>query len=282
VGRIRRLLLDTPSGGHVRLGDVARVGIVPNPASIGHDSVSRYVDVRADVPGGDVGAVRRAVERQIQQVSFPLEYHAELLKPPANGTSHGRFVTFVIAAEIGILLLLQAALGGWTLAVILFLSLPLAALGGVLVALASGVEHSLGAVAGLLAVVGLAVRHGVILIARTHQLERQEGAVFGRSLVLRAARERLAPTVLAAVTIGVALLPFALAGDVPGNEITQPMAAVTLGGLVTATLLSLYIVPAIYLHFGPRAPRMTFRARGRRAPVPVLTHVNGGSSDASK
>jgi Cu/Ag efflux pump CusA len=260
---VRNLLIDTPSGGHVRLGDVAHLRIRPNPVDIRHEAVSRYVDVGADVRGRDLAEVQRDVERRLRGLSFPLEYHAEVLKASPAGqtsTSHTGFVTFAIAAAIGMFLLLQAAFGSWRLASLVFTTLPLAVVGGWLVALATGNQDSLGAYGGMLAVFGLAVRHAIMLVARFQHEERHNGHSFGSLLVLRGARERLSPTLMSTVTTALAVLPLVALGAVPGNEITQPMAEVILGGLVTSTLLNLFVLPAAYPHFRGPAPQPTHDA----------------------
>jgi Cu/Ag efflux pump CusA len=123
--------------------------------------------------------------------------------------------------------------------------------GGALAALAGGGSLSLSALFGLLAVLGIAARNGVLLISHCRRLE-QEGQAFGPGLVLRGARERLAPMVMTALTTGLALLPFVLFGDIPGHEVVRPMAIVILGGLVTSTLLNLFVIPTLYLRFGAR------------------------------
>jgi CzcA family heavy metal efflux pump len=250
VTSVRNLLIDTPGGGHVRLGDVARVQIRPNPVDIRHDAVSRYMDVRAAVQGRDAGAVRADVRRHLEDVALPLEYHAELIDTSTDERPTNGFVTFAIAAAAGIFLLLQAAFGSWRLAALLFVTLPIALVDGVLVAFISGTKLSLGELVGLFTIFAIAARNGIVLIRHFQHLAEHERQAFGPALVLRGARERLGPIVMTAVTTAVAVLPFAVLGDVAGNEITHAMAVVILGGLVTSTLLSLFILPALYLHYG--------------------------------
>jgi Cu/Ag efflux pump CusA len=102
----------------------------------------------------------------------------------------------------------------------------------------------------LLAVFGIAARNGIMLINHYQHLERHEGEPFGPKLVVRGTRERLAPILMTALAAGLALVPLVIAGDIPGHEIARPMAIVILGGLVTSTMLNLFIVPALYLRFG--------------------------------
>jgi Cu/Ag efflux pump CusA len=157
-----------------------------------------------------------------------------------------RLLALAIAAAIGVFFLLQAAYASWRLALLSFLTLPAALVGGVLAALLTGTS-SLGMLAGLLAVFGIAARNQIVLIRHYRHLMRYEGEPFGVGLALRGARERLAPVLMTTFATGLLLLPTLFLGDVPGLEIVRPMAIVILGGLVTATLLNLFIIPALYL-----------------------------------
>jgi Cu/Ag efflux pump CusA len=158
-----------------------------------------------------------------------------------------------LVAAIGIFLLLQAASGSWRVAGLLFWTLPLAAVGGVLTAPLAGGVRSLGALAGLLAVVGVAVRGNVALVRRYRQLAA-EGEPHGVDLVLRGTREAAGPVVLTALVTAALLLPFAVLGTVAGEEVLHPLAVVTIGGLVTATALTLLVLPVLYLRFAPAVP----------------------------
>jgi Cu/Ag efflux pump CusA len=150
-----------------------------------------------------------------------------------------------------VFLLLQTSFGSTRLAILSFLTLPSALVGGVLAAwLGSGVI-SLGSLVGFFTVFGIAARNGIMMINHFQHLEREEGEPFGRELVIRGARERLSPILMTALATGLALVPLAIAGDLPGHEIEHPMAIVILGGLVTSTLLNLFVVPSLYLRFAP-------------------------------
>jgi Cu/Ag efflux pump CusA len=251
VTSIRRLLIDTPRGGHVRIGDVARVAVTPNPVDIRHDSVSRFMDVRADVQGRGLSDVQDDVRQRLRSAAFPFEYHAEVIPASADLVAPaGRFVSLAVAAAIGILLLLQTALGSWRLAALVAVTLPVALVGGVVVALVHGSELSLGEAVGLFTVFAIAVRGAIVLLRRFEHLEREEQEPPGPAVVVQGTRDRLAPIVITAAVTAAAMLPIAVMGDVAGNEVTQPMALVVLGGLVTSTLLNLYILPTLYLHYG--------------------------------
>jgi Cu/Ag efflux pump CusA len=255
---IRRLLIDTPGGGHVRLGDVASVTVRPTPSVIQREASSRRIDVTADVRGRSVSAVRNDVRDRLREARFPLEYHAEVIADPTGHTASAkRLVGFGIAAAIGIFLVLQAAFGSWRLASLAFLTLPIALVGGEVAGIIGGRTFSLGALAGLLAVFAIAARNMIVLIRHYQRMEQREDAGPRSELVVRGARDRLTPIAITAAATAVALLPFVVLGDRPGYEIVHPMALVVLGGLVTTTLLSLFVVPALYLRFGPRARRLT-------------------------
>ena len=245
---IEELLIDTPNGGHVRLGDVADVRVMPTPTVIKHEAISPRIDVVANVRGRDLGTVTREVERRLKEVEFPLEYHPELLgEYVERQAAQNRLLVVAVVAAIGIYLLLQASFESWRLASLAFLALPTALVGSVLAAFVDGCMISLGSLVGFLAVLGIAARNGIMLINHYQHLQRHEGEIFGSGLVLRGARERLAPILMTAMTTALALLPFVLFGEIAGLEIEHPMATVILGGLVTSTLLNMFIIPPLYL-----------------------------------
>jgi len=251
LASLRELPIDTPGGGQVRLGDVAEVRIASTPTVIRHEANAPYIDVGFNVRGRDLGAVVGDVESALQQIEFPREYHPELIGEYAERQAAlQRILGVVVAAAIGIYLLLQVAFDRWRLATLVFLALPAALVGGVLAAGLGGGILSVGSLVGFLTVLGIAARNGILLISHYQHLEQHEGESFGPGLVLRGARERFAPILMTALTTGVALVPLAIAGGIPGHEIAYPMAIVILGGLVTATVHNLFIMPALYLRFG--------------------------------
>ena len=253
---LENLLLDTPSGEHVRLRDVADIRVVPTPNVIHHEGLLRNIDVGANIDGSrDLGSVVADFERRLNEVEWPAEFRAELLgEYTERQAAQRRLLIFSVAAGIGILLLLQASFGSWRLATLTFLTLPIALVGGVLAAYLGGGMISLGSLVGFLTVLGIVARNGIMLISHYQHLERFEGVPFGPELVLRGARERVVPILMTVLTTGLALVPLIVAGQIPGQEIEHPMAIVILGGLLTATWLNLFVVPSLYLRFG-RRPR---------------------------
>jgi CzcA family heavy metal efflux pump len=251
VADVRNLLIDKPDGGHIRLDEVADVRVSQAPLAIKREAVSRYLDVEADVSGRSLDAVAGEVEDRLADLTFPLEYHAEVLqKTTGDEINGGRMVAFAVAAAIAIFLLLQAAFRSWRLAVLAFLALPVALVGGVLVALVDGAELSLGSMLAFLALFGLAARHTVVLVRHLQELELGEGDALRLPLIERGARDHLGSVSTSVAASAVVMLPFAIAGDIPGLEIVHPMALVLLGGLVSVALLALFVLPAAYLQFG--------------------------------
>jgi CzcA family heavy metal efflux pump len=256
---IRNLPIDTPSGAVVRLADVADVRVRPALNIIKRENNERRIDVRAGVHGRSLSAVVGDVKSNLAKVDMPAGYRAEVLGEAEETTqAQHRLLIFGIAAAIGIFLLLQAAFGSLRIAAMFFLTLPMALVGGILAAsLFSDGLLSLGSLVGFLAVFGIAARNGILLINHCQHLERHEGQAFGPSLVIRGARERLSPILMTALATGLALVPLVVGGAAPGKEIEHPMAIVILGGLITSTLVNLFIVPTLYLRFGKRGGSQT-------------------------
>jgi CzcA family heavy metal efflux pump len=245
------LPIDTPSGRPVRLGAVATVSLQPNPNSIERQGDSRYLDVGADVSGRDLGAVVSDIKQKLASVHLDRGYHTELLgEYRERQAAQSRLLQSSVIAGVLILLLLQASFRRWRLAVLTFLTLPMALVGGVLAAWIGGGIISLGALVGFFTVFGIAARNGILLVNHWQHLEHDEGMEFGPALVLRGARERLSPILMTSLATGLALVPLIVLGERPGHEIEHPLAVVVVGGLVTSTLLNLFVLPSLYLRFG--------------------------------
>lgn len=277
---IEQLLIDTPDGGHVTLAEVADVRRVPNPTVIRHESVASYLDVTAGVAGRDVHAVAADVEDVVEGVTFPLEHHAEVVGgfEEARATD-ARLAAAALAALVAVFLLLQAAFRSWRLAAFGLPALLLALAGGLAATLMTGGTLGLGSIGGLVAVLGIAARGVVLLVRRYQHLEQVAGVPFGPELVLRGTRDTLAPTLMSFLAIVVALAPFVVVGG-SGFEIVHPAAIAVLGGLVTTTLIILFVVPVLYLRFGFEPERdiwddevLAAVPRPRQAPAPADTGI---------
>jgi Cu/Ag efflux pump CusA len=253
VDAVRNLLIDRPGGGHVTLGQVADVRIADIPSVIQRDAVSRRLDVVADLDGRNLSDVASDIESRLARVQFPLEYHAEVLdEGTAAEIGAGRILGFAIGAFAAAYLLLQALLRSWRLAALAIVTIPLGLVGGLAVALVDGAELSLGALVGLLAVFGFATRAGTVLVADLQAQQPVDGETRAE-LVRRGAAERFVPVVTSATALAALMLPFAVLGARPGLELLHPMALVVLGGLVTSVLVTLFVIPGLYLHLASDA-----------------------------
>jgi CzcA family heavy metal efflux pump len=248
---LREMLIDLPGGGHVQLQDVAEVAIRPTPNVVKREGLKRRMDVDANVRGRDLGSVYADVEAALATIDFPHEYYPELLGEYTERLAvQKKMMIFALIAAIAIFFLLHTSFRNARLATLSFLLLPSALVGGVIAAYLGDGVISLGSMVGFLTVLGISARNGILMINHFQHLQRYEGETFGPALVLRGAQERLAPILMTASTTGLALLPLVVAGSIPGNEIEHPMAIVILGGLITSTLLNLFVVPSLYLRFG--------------------------------
>ena len=260
---IRDLMIDTPSGKQVRMGDVADVSVKSAQSVIYRENASRFIDVGATVEGGNLSAVMAEVDRRVQRVQFPLGYHAEVIGEYAERqAAESRLLIYAIGAAFGVFLILLESFRNGRLAVLGFLTLPSALVGGLLAAFLTGDVISLGSLVGFLTVFGIAARNKIMLINHYQHLEKVEGETFGLEMALRGARERLSPILMTALATGLALVPLVVSGDIPGHEIEYPMAIVILGGLITSTLLNLFVVPSLYLQFGKGRSHVSVSGEG--------------------
>ncbi|MCW2931115.1 MAG: acriflavin resistance protein [Actinomycetia bacterium] len=262
---IENLPLDTVNGQHAALGQLASVSIDSEPSDIPHQDTSLYLDVTADVSGRSASAVASAVTSRLTSLSLPLEYNAAVLTGAAldattqagaepgdtvlPGTSFLLFLGYVVAALLGIFLIAHAAVGRWRLALLVFASLPVAMGGALLVVYAAHWAGSLGAVAGLLAVFALAARQAIAVISRIRDAHED---------IPRAAASACGHAITVAVVTAAALAPVAVSGGKAGLELLWPAACVILGGLVSITLVSLFVLPVGCLALGPEVIAPSF------------------------
>jgi Cu/Ag efflux pump CusA len=251
---IQHLPIDTPGGQVVLLQDIADVSIKPKPNSILREDVSRTILVGANVQGRDLGSAAAEIQDKLEDVAMPLGYHAEVSgEYQERQEADRRLLLYGSLAAIGIFLLLVTSMKSARLAALSFFTLPMALVGGVLAAFMFGNGViSLGSLVGFFTILGIVARNGIMQISHFQHLEEHEGMTFGPELVIRGARERITPIMMTALTTGLALVPLLWAGNIPGHEIEFPMAIVIIGGLLTSTLLNLFVVPSLYLRFGKR------------------------------
>lgn len=257
LATIRDMLIDveTPKGTQVRLADVADVRTVSAPGVIRRHGVSRRVDISAEVNEDfDLAKVSREAAKQIKEVNFPFEYHAEVLGEHfSRRATLASLSSYIAGAALVAFLVLQAALGSWRLSLLSILSVPLTVLGCLIAIAIGGGEFTLGSMLGIAGAMALSARNSILLVRHFHHLEHVEREPFGDALVLRGVRERFLPIVASALALLVFFLPFVVMGNTAGLEILHPMAVAALGGILTSTLISLVVVPALYVRFGSGA-----------------------------
>ncbi|MBR0916268.1 efflux RND transporter permease subunit [Bradyrhizobium japonicum] len=248
---IRNLMIISENGSQARLAQVADVRVTPTTSIIRRQGASRRIDVLAKVDERALGDVAEDVARTVKQVAFPFEHRAEVLgEYKEQGATLRSIYAYVVAAAIVMFLLMQAVLRSWKLTALSLLGVPIAVLGG-LAAIPVTEEGtlSLGSLMGLAAVLALTVRQGVGLVAHFQHLQLNEGEPFGAALVRRGVREQFPSVMTSSIATLALVLPFAVMGDVAGLEIAHPLAVVVLGGVVTATLGTLLMLPALYVRF---------------------------------
>lgn len=255
IDAIRNSLIDTYDGRKVPLKEVADIVSSTGPNTISRENVQRKVVISANVSGRDLRGVVNDVQRTIKEkISLPENYYIEYggqfeSEEKASGLL---FYTSILAVFV-IFMLLFVEFRNTRISAIILLNLPLALIGGVFsVWLSSGIL-SIPAIIGFITLFGIATRNGILLVSRYNHLQ-EEG--FSRyDSVIKGSMDRLNPILMTALTAALALIPLALSGDKPGNEIQSPMAVVILGGLFSSTLLNAFVVPAVYLLIKTKQPK---------------------------
>jgi Cu/Ag efflux pump CusA len=266
------VLISTPAGGQVRLGDVAKITVATQPVAMVHDQVLRSTDVVAEVRGRGAAAVVADVRRAVAAVPMPAETHLQVLgAAEVRQVDLRRVLAWTAAVLALVLLVLQAATASWRRAALMMLVLPLGMVGGVLTAPLAGGVASTGGIAGLFAVLALTVRSGLVLVRRIRELEQVPGLVPGRLAAGVAARERSAPVIGSALATAALLLPVLLLGDRAGLEVLRPLAVTVLGGLVSSVIVTLVVLPAVCAMDGPADSSPT---PGRTTDEPAVQPVD--------
>jgi copper/silver efflux system protein len=244
---------DTPTGQRVPLSQLAQITVDRGPNTISRENVQRKIVVQANVAGRDLGSTVEDIRRVVaERVRMPGGYFVEYggqFEAQAEAT---RTLAALSALSIAaIFLLLYAEFRSARTAGLVMANLPLALIGGVVAVLITGRVVSIASLVGFVTLFGIATRNGILLVAHYRQL-LAEGAPF-REAVTRGSLERLSPILMTALTAGLALIPLAVGGGEPGNELQTPMAIVILGGLLSATALNMLVLPALYWLYGERA-----------------------------
>lgn len=246
INDIKNTLITAGNGQNIPLSYVSSIQSTTGPNTINRENVQRKIVISANVAGRDLGSVVGDIQKKIaQSIKLPEGYHIEYGGQFESAAGASRTLLFAsLIALIVILLLLYQEFKDLKIAGIILLNLPLALIGGVIsIWLTSGIL-SIPAIIGFITLFGVATRNGILLVSHYQTLQQQGLSLF--DTIITGSIDRLTPILMTALTAALALIPLALAGDEPGNEIQSPMAKVILGGLLSSTLLNIFIVPAVY------------------------------------
>jgi CzcA family heavy metal efflux pump len=243
---IRSALIDTDNGKKVPLEQLADIVSVTGPSSISRENVQRKIVISANVAGRDLHSVVKDIQAKVNtDINLPEGYRIEYggQFESEEKASRSLMLTSIMAILI-IFLLLYQEFKNFKLAGIILLNLPLALIGGVFAIYFTSGVLSIPAIIGFITLFGIATRNGILLISNYQRLEDKSISV--HETVMKGSSDRLNAILMTALTAALALIPLALKGDLSGNEIQSPMAKVILGGLLTSTLLNIFIVPIVY------------------------------------
>ncbi|ADY35891.1 heavy metal efflux pump, CzcA family [Phocaeicola salanitronis DSM 18170] len=247
IERIRDLMIDDAEGRKVPLSYVADVVSSMGPNTINRENVKRKIVISANTSGRDLRSVVDDIRKRVDdEIRLPEGYHIEYGGQFESEQAASR--TLLLASLMSIVvifLLLYVQFKNGVQSAIILLNLPLALIGGVFVLLCTTGELSIPAIIGFISLFGIATRNGMLLISHYNLLREEQGMGL-RECIVHGSLDRLNPILMTALSSALALIPLALRGDLPGNEIQSPMAKVILGGLLTSTFLNAFIVPIVY------------------------------------
>ena len=247
------LTLDAADGRKVPLSEVAEVRSAMGPNTIGRENVKRKIVISANIADRDLLSVVEDIRSAIDaDIALPEGYHVEYGGQFESQQAASRTLLLTsLMSIVVIFLLLYNEFRSLSESAVILLNLPLALIGGVLALWLTGGEVSIPAIIGFISLFGIATRNGMLLISHYKGLQAQGGVSLYDSVV-QGSTDRLNPILMTALTSALALIPLALGGDLPGNEIQSPMAKVILGGLLTSTLLNGFVIPVVYLSYKQR------------------------------
>ncbi len=245
IRKIADLAIDA-NGRKVPLGQVAEIISSAGPNTINRENVQRKIVISANVAGGDLrGVVNDIQERIRERINLPEGYHIEYGGQFESEAAASRTLMITsLFAILVIFLLLYHQFRSPAQAVIVLLNLPLALIGGIFIIRFTSGIISIPAIIGFISLFGIATRNGLLLVSRYNDLK--ETGIGIMDVIKQGSLDRLNPIFMTALSSALALIPLAVSGDMPGNEIQSPMAKVILGGLISSTLLNMFVIPLVY------------------------------------
>jgi CzcA family heavy metal efflux pump len=267
---VRRLVLETPGGGTVKLEDVARIYEAGGPNTINREQVRRRIVVQCNVSGRGLVDVVEDIKQRLEPIeqSLPPGYFTQYSGQFESEQSASRTIAVLfVASLIGIFLVLFTMFHSVNLSLQVMAALPMAFIGAVAALVLTQQTLTVAAMVGFIALVGVASRNGILLLNHYLHLVKYEGEGWTKEMIVRGGLERLAPVLMTALTAGIALIPLTLAAGEPGKEILYPVATVIVGGLISSTLLDFFVHPALFWTLGLNSARRVVEAKEGRVAL---------------
>lgn len=267
---LKRLVIELPSGGVVKLEDVARIYTASGPNTINREQVRRRITIQCNVSGRGLVDVVNEIRARLAplETKLPTGYFLEYGGQFQSQQSASRTIAILfVAALVGIFLVLFKMFHSVNLALQVMAALPMAFIGAVAALVLTNQTLTIAAMVGFIALVGVASRNGILLLNHYLHLVKYEGESWTKEMIVRGGLERLAPVLMTALTAGIALVPLTLSAGEPGKEILYPVATVIVGGLISSTLLDFFVHPALFWTFGLRSARRVVESKELRIPL---------------
>lgn len=253
LGALKRLVLELPDGGAVKLEDVAKIYKAGGPNTINREQVRRRIIVQCNVSDRGLVDVVRDIKERLKPIEaqLPTGYFTEYSGQFESQQSASRTIAVLFAISlVGMFLVLYKMFRSVNLSLQVMIALPMAFIGSVAALFLTGQTLTVASMVGFISLCGIASRNGILLINHYLHLVRYEGESWSREMIIRAGKDRLAPVLMTALTSGIGLVPLAMAAGEPGKEILYPVATVIIGGLITSTLLEFLVRPALFWSLG--------------------------------
>jgi CzcA family heavy metal efflux pump len=267
---LKRLAIELPAGGTVKLEDVAKIYLADGPNMISREQVRRRITIQCNVSGRGLVDVVNDIRARIAPIEakLPEGYFVQYSGQFESQQSASRTIAVLfVAALVGIFLVLYKMFQSMNLALQVMAALPMAFIGAVAALVITQQTLTVAAMVGFIALVGVASRNGILLLNHYLHLVKYEGEGWTKEMIVRGGLERLAPVLMTALTAGIALVPLTLSAGEPGKEILYPVATVIVGGLVSSTLLDFFVHPALFWTFGLGSARRVVESNERHIPL---------------
>ena len=277
IETLKRMAIDTPGGGAVKLEDVAKVYIAGGPNTVNREQVRRRIVVQCNVSGRGLVDVVEEIKGKLASIErgLPTGYFVQYGGQFESEQSASKTISVLfIASLIGVFLVLFTMFRSVNLSLQVMAALPMAFIGAVAALVITDQTLTVAAMVGFIALVGVASRNGILLLNHYLHLVKFEGEEWTKEMILRGGLERLAPVLMTALTAGIALIPLTLAAGEPGKEILYPVATVIVGGLISSTLLDFFVHPAMFWTLGLKSAQRVVEADATQVDLDAQASVH--------